>query len=146
MRIVRILGIVFGFYVVLALLFDAAIGLLQPQPGGTAVLRTFDANGRSQDTVLGLLHDNQQLWVESGHWFKGWYHRVQANPNVQLIVDGKAAPYRAVPTDDPAAVDLVERLMGKGKGARYWVMRAMLLFAPIKPVRLDPLPPSVSVP
>ncbi len=28
--------------------------------------------------------------------------------------------------------------MGKGQGVRYWVRRLMLLFAPIKPVRLDP--------
>jgi len=144
MRFVRIVAIVFGVYVALGLLFDAAIGYFQPHPGGTAVLRTLDSDGRAQETVLGLLQDNGQLWVESGHWFRGWYHRVLANPDVELIRDGKAAPYRAVPLDTPEAVDLVERLMGKGKGARYWVMRAMLLFAPIKPVRLDPRPPSGS--
>lgn len=142
MRFVRILAIVCGVYVVLGLLFDSAIGYFQPQPGGTAVLRTFDANRRSKDTVLGLLQDNDQLWVESGHWFRGWYHRVLANPDVELIRDGKAVPYRAVPVNTPEAVDLIERLMGKGKSGRYWVMRAMLLFAPIKPVRLDSRPPS----
>jgi len=31
--------------------------------------------------------------------------------------------------------------MGKGTSARYWVGRALLLWAPIKPVRLDPRAP-----
>ncbi len=146
MRLIRVLVIVFAVYVALGLVFDGLIGLFQPHPGGTAVLRTFDANGRSKDTVLGLLHDNDQLWVESGHWFKGWYRRVQANPDVELVRDGKVEPYRATPVDTPEAIDLVERLMGKGRSGRYWVMRAMLLFAPIKPVRLDPRQSGVNAP
>jgi hypothetical protein len=142
MRIVRIVAIVFGVYVALGLLADAAIGYFQPRGGNTAVLRTFDADGRPRDTVLGLLDDDGQLWVESGHWFRGWYHRAVANPDVELIRDGQAAPYRAVPVDTPEAVDRVTRLMGKGTRAGYWVGRTILLFAPIKPVRLDPRPPA----
>lgn len=142
MKIVRIAAIVLGVYVVLGLTLDAAIGYFQPQRGNTAVLRTFDPAGGSKDTVLALLDDDGQLWVESGHWFRGWYHRVLANPDVELVRGGVAAPYRAVPLDTPEALDTVMRLMGKGSGARYWVGRVMLLFAPIKPVRLDPRPPA----
>jgi F420H(2)-dependent quinone reductase len=144
MKLVRILAILIGVYVALGLALDAAIGYFQPQRGTTAVLRSFDEQGQPHDTVLALLDDGGQLWVESGHWFRGWYHRLQANPDVELIRGGQAAPYRAVPLDTPEAVDVVTRLMGKGKGATYWVQRAMLLFAPIHPVRLDPRPPSGS--
>jgi hypothetical protein len=140
MKIVRIAAIVFGLYVILGLVIDAAIGAFQPQGANTAVLRTFDADGRPKETVLGLLDDDGQLWVESGHWFRGWYERASANPDVELIRGGQAAPYRAVPVDSPEAVETVTRLMGKGQGAGYWVGRTMLLFAPIKPVRLDPRP------
>jgi hypothetical protein len=142
MKIVRIVAIVLGVYVLLGLMIDGAIGYFQPQRGNTAVLRTFDAQGGSKDTVLGLLDDDGQLWVESGHWFRGWYHRAVANPDVELVRNGRAAPYRAVPVDTPEALATVTRLMGKGRGAAYWVARTMLLFAPIKPVRLDPRPPS----
>jgi hypothetical protein len=142
MKIVRIAAIVFGVYVILGLAIDAAIGAFQPRGENTAVLRTFDADGRPKETVLGLLDDEGQLWVESGHWFRGWYERASANPDVELIRGGQASPYRAVPVDSPEAVETVTRLMGKGQGAGYWVGRTMLLFAPIKPVRLDPRPAS----
>ncbi len=49
-----------------------------------------------------------------------------------------------MPVDTDEAVDTVTRLMGKGQSAGYWVGRTMLLFAPIKPVRLDPRPASPS--
>ncbi len=142
MRLARIVAIALGVYVLLGLTADALIGYFQPQGGNTAVLRTFGAGGEPKDTVLGLLDDDGQLWVESGHWFRGWYHRVLANPEVELIRGGQATPYQAVPVNTPEAVDLVTRLMGKGKGAGYWVGRTMLLYAPIKPIRLDPRPQS----
>ena len=144
MKALRILAIVFGVYVVLGLGIDAAIGRFQPQSGNTAVLRTFDAQGEAKDTVLGLLDDNGQLWVESGHWFRGWYHRAVANPEVELVRGGDTSAYRAVPVNTPEAVDTVTRLMGKGSGAGYWVGRTMLLWAPIKPLRLDPRERSAS--
>jgi hypothetical protein len=140
MKVVRMFAILFGVYLLLGLSLDAAIGYFQPQRQGTVVLRTFDTAGGSKDTVLGLRDDNGQLWVESGHWFRGWYKRVLANPNVELVRDGKELPYRAAPDDSPETVERLKRLMGKGEGAGYWVTRALLLWAPIKPVRLDPRP------
>ena len=127
-------------YVVLCLTLDALIGRFQPQNERTAVLRTFDAQGSPKETVVSLLDDEGQLWVESGHWFRGWYHRAVRNPDVELTHGGQTRPYRAVPLDTPEALATVQRLMGKGRDGGYWVGRAMLLFAPIKPVRLDPRP------
>jgi hypothetical protein len=144
MKPVRIAAIALGIYVALGLMIDAAIGHFQPQSGSTAVLRTFDERGTPRDTVLALHEDAGTLWVESGHWFRGWYHRAVANPEVELIRGGQAAPYRAVPLEDAQTVAHVKQLMGKGEGAGYWIGRAMLLFAPIKPVRLDPRPPAAS--
>jgi hypothetical protein len=102
------------------------------------VLRTYGEAGDSKDTVLSLRDDNGQLWVESGHWFRGWYYRALANPNVEVIRGESVQPYRAVPVNTDEAVELMTKLMGKGQGAGYWVGRVMLLFAPIKPVRLEP--------
>lgn len=139
MKALRVLAIILGAYVVLGLGIDAAIGRFQPQSGNTAVLRTFDAQGEAKDTVLGLLDDNGQLWVESGHWFRGWYQRALANPEVELVRGSDVGAYRAVPVNTPEAIDTVTRLMGKGSGAAYWAGRVMLLWAPIKPLRLDAL-------
>ncbi len=138
----EIVAIVLASYVALGLGVDAAIGCFQPEAEGTAILRTFDASGQSEDTVLGLLDDDGQLWVESGHWFRGWYHRAVANPDVELVRGGETAAYRATPVDTPEAVDTVTRLMGKGSGAGYWIGRTLLLYAPIKPMRLDPRAPA----
>jgi len=138
MKALRAVAILVGVYVVLGLGLDGAIGYFQPQSGSTVVLRTFDAEGGSQDTVLSLLDDDGQLWVESGHWFRGWYYRVKSNPDIELVLDGNPRPYRAIPLDTPDALANVERLMGKGQGAGYYIGRTILLWAPIKPVRLDP--------
>ena len=137
-----VVAMVLGGYIVVGLGLDAAIGYFQPEsPGRTAVLRTFDADGTASDTVLGLLDDDGQLWVESGHWFRGWYRRVQSHPEVEPVRGGKASAYRAIPDDSAEAGDTVTRLMGKGSGAGYWVGRTALLWAPIKPVRLEPRKP-----
>lgn len=138
MKLVWALAIAVVVYVALGLAADAAIGWFQPQGSNTVVLRTFDAGGAPRDTVLALLDDGGQLWVESGHWFRGWYRRVLANPDVELVRGGVAAPYRATALDTPEAVATVERLMGRGTSSSYWVARALLLCAPVRPVRLEP--------
>ena len=138
MKIIRIVAIIMGVYVVLGLAIDGAIGYFQPQSETTAVLRTFDEAGNPQEAVLSLLDDGGTLWVESGHWFRGWYHRLLIKPEVELVRGGEVGAYRAVPVDTPEALERVTKLMGKGESAGYYVSRAMLLFAPIKPVRLDP--------
>ena len=139
MKLVRVLAMLLALYVGLGLLADAAIGWFQPQGGNTAVLRTFDAGGGPRDTVLGLLDDNGQLWVESGHWFRGWYRRRGREPGRRARArrSGRALP-RDADSTPPEAVDTVTRLMGKGTSSRYWIARTLLLFAPIKPVKLDP--------
>jgi hypothetical protein len=140
-KALRIALWILGIYVVLGLIIDGAIGYFQPQAGNTAVLRTFDAAGVPHDSVLALHDDGGTLWVESGHWFRGWYHRAVANPDVELIRGDQVGAYRAVPLDTPEALETMKRLMGKGQGAGYWIGRTMLLWAPIKPVRLDPRAP-----
>jgi len=138
LRFVRIAALFLGSYIAIALALDAAIGTFQPRTPHTAVLRTFDVAGHSRDTVLDLLEADGQLWVESERWFRGWYHRIQERPRVELIRNGQAEWFDAVPVDSPEAVERIARSMGKGAGAEYWASRAMFLWAPIKPVRLDP--------
>ena len=148
MKAIRVLAILVLVYIALGLVADGAVSYFQPQTESTVVLRTFDANANggmgtgAQDAVLTLFEGDGQLWLVSGRWFRGWYHRVRANPGVELVREGRAEPFRAVPVDTPEAVDHVARLMGKGAGAGYWIGRTLLLWAPIKPVRLDPRPAS----
>lgn len=141
MKILRYSRLALVVYVVLALALDSAIAFFQPRSGPTIVLRTYDAEGKAHERVLTRIEVDGQLWAMSGHWFRGWYHRVRENPQVEVIDGGVAWPYRAVALDPPESDRALERLGGGPRGAGYWASRAMFLFAPLKPVRLDPLAP-----
>jgi hypothetical protein len=134
-KVVRVVLIALAVYVGVALVLDGMIAAFQP---GSDVIRTWDAEGRPHDRVLSVIEDGDTLWVQSGHHFRGWYHRLRANPDVELIRDGVAKPYRAVPLDDPETKAHLIGLMKLRSGAGYYIARALLLFAEIKPVRLDP--------
>ena len=61
------------------------------------------------------------------------------NPDVELVVGEEVRLYRAVPLDDPASKANMKRLIEERVGrVRAGVIRTILLFAEVKPVRLDP--------
>ncbi len=144
MKILRVVAIVFGVYVLLGLSLDAAVGYFQPRDDTTAVLRTFDADGGMHETVLRPRTGDDQLWLVSGQWFRGWYYRALANPDVELQRGDTVAAYRATPVDSPqdmAAILHLER--ERTTAVRYWFGRAVLtLFAPVKLLRLEPRQPN----
>ncbi len=128
-------------YVVLALAFDAFIGATQIALGGPeGVLRTFDEDGQVHETRMIVLQDGDVTWVQSGHHFRGWYHRLMANSEVELLMDdGEVRAYLAVPLEDAASKANMKRLIEERVGrVRARVIRTILLFADVKPVRLDP--------
>ena len=138
-----VVGLCVGF-VVLALLFDAWVGTSQPelQPGtAEGVLHTFAADGARHETRLAVVDDAEgNIWVQSGHHFRGWYHRLLENPEVEFSRGGETRPYTAVAIDTPESEALVRELFKQRAGGpgRFYIIRTILLFADIKPVRLDP--------
>lgn len=139
MKKVALIGAVgLGVYIAIGLLFDALVGYYQPQNETTLVIQTRDDQGLLIDTVLTARDHEDELWVESGHWFRGWFRRLLKNPEVYIIRNGKRTAYRAEYVDTEEAIELMTRLMGKGQGMRYWIGRTLLLYAPIKPVYLEP--------
>ncbi len=139
LKILKIGVIGLAVYMTLALLFGAAVGYLQPQDVGTTILRTFDAEGHSHETVVRVVtEDDGQLWILSGGWFRGWYNRALINPDIELVRDTEVLPLRAKAVTDPATVEAIDQLSRDGQSARtWWVGRALLLFAPAKVLRLD---------
>ena len=142
MRIVRAVVVLVAGFIVLALALDAAIGSFQPvlEPGpAEGVLRTFDEDGAPHETRLVVIDDDGTLWIQSGHHFRDWYHRLVRDPDVELVRAGERSLYRAVPVDTPEAEDRIRHLLEERVGTlRFYTIRALLLFADIKPVRLDP--------
>jgi len=105
------------------------------------VLRTVDENGEVYENRLAVIDDDATLWVQSGHHFRAWYHRRLRNPEVELIYRGEVRPYLAVPLNTPEAEARVKDLLRQRVGAfRFYLIRTLLLFADVKPVRLDPRP------
>ncbi len=131
-----------GAFVVLALAFDAFLGVTQMElePGrAEGVLRTFDDEGTAYESRMIVIDDGDTTWLQSGHHFRGWYHRLRQNPDVELVRGGEVLRYRAVPLDTPEAkAHMKEMLIARTGTFRYYLIRTVLLFAEIKPVRLDP--------
>jgi hypothetical protein len=144
-RIVRTLALVLAGFVALALGVDAVVGIGQPtlEPGAAeGVLRTFDADGTLHENRLVVVEDAGTLWIQSGHHFRGWYDRLLRNPEVELVREGETRAYLAVPLDTPETEALVRSRLKERTGTfRFHLIRTLLLFADMKPVRLDPRPP-----
>jgi hypothetical protein len=47
--------------------------------------------------MLAGVRMDDHIYVSANHWTRFWYHRALANPAVEITVDGKRAPYTAVP-------------------------------------------------
>lgn len=142
-KIGTIAGILVAVYIAIGFVLDALIGYYQPQSEGTLVVQTQDNQQQWIDTVVTARDHQGELWIESGHWFRGWYHRLLEHPQVYIIRHGERRAYLAEPVNTDEAVELMTRLMGKGvegRSLRYWRFRLLLLFAPIKPVFLRPVP------
>jgi hypothetical protein len=141
-RIAWTAAAVLGAFVVLALGLDAFIGVTQLalEPGrAEGVLRTFDDEGQAFESRMIVIDDGETTWVQSGHHFRGWYHRLRRHPDVELLRDGEVLRYRAVPLDTPEAKAHMKELLIEGTGTfGYYAIRTLLLFAEVKPVRLDP--------
>ncbi len=142
-RAVRVGALVVAGSVVLALALDGLAGLAQPAlgPGGAeGVLRTTDEEGVAHETRLAVFEDEGGvIWVQSGHHFRGWYERVKRNADVEVDRDGVVNAYRAVPLETPEAKQHVRTLIEEQVGiVGFYAIRTFLLFAEIKPVRLDP--------
>jgi len=141
-RALRLIALAAVGFVAFALVGEVILGVFQPRfrLGEEAVLRTFDDDGEPYETRLVLIDDGGTLWIQSAHHWRGWYERILTNPAVELLRDGEARPYLAVPLDTPESEAHIEELLWQRVGAALYVIRALQLGADVKPVRLDPRP------
>jgi hypothetical protein len=108
------------------------IGFLQPAPGGTLVITTFDEEGAPHDRVVSRLESDGQLYVAANHWPRAWYERALENPDVIVTLDGTQADYLAVAVVEPEH-DRVDADNPLGTG-----FRILTGFPPRYFLRLDP--------
>jgi hypothetical protein len=132
MKAVKIVLIAAVVYAAIVVAFESMVGFMQPTPGGTIMLTTFDANGAAHDRIVSRLDSVDQMYVSANHWPRAWYKRVLANPDVQVTIDGAKIDYRAVPVDEAQAA-----LLDAEHPHPAW-FRFATGYPPRKFVRLEP--------
>ena len=127
-------------YLSVWLLFGAAIGHLQPEDEGTAVLTTFDPDGHAHQTVVRPVVDGDgNIWVLSAQWFRSWYDRALNHPVIELQRDGRSRRYQAVPVEDGDLRSVLNHRRDKRDTTANFFYRALFLYAPIKALKLEPI-------
>jgi hypothetical protein len=96
MKVVKGIVIALLVYAGIVAAFETMIGTIQPQAGSTLVITTLGEDGGAHDRVVARLDSGGQLYVAANHWPRAWYHRLLANPDVRVTLDGKTGDYRAI--------------------------------------------------
>jgi hypothetical protein len=118
MKAFKLAAIAAVAYVGIVVAFESMIGYLQPMPGSTLVITTFDGEGTPHDRVVSRLESDGRVYVAANHWPRAWYHRALETPDVQVTVDGTRIDYRAVPVTG-AEHDRVDAANRLGLGFRF---------------------------
>ena len=138
MKTLKWIGIVAALYIALVLLFDGVyISLNQAKLEGTGIpmlhITTTDKFGEAHRRQLARFENDGKLYVSAHHWWRDWYHRAVANPNVRIEIDGVMSDYVAVPVEG-AEFDQVAKDFRIG-----FVPRLLMGFPPPRDIlRLDP--------
>lgn len=103
-----------------------------------AVLRTTDAQGVARETKLWVVDLDGTAWVRVARPERGWFQRLRERPEVELVRNGVALPYRAIEIEDPEMRARVDSAFREKYGLVDWWYGLLLRRDP-RPVRLDPL-------
>ncbi len=83
---IRIIGILFGFYILIVVAFESLLGYYQPQSGNTIVITTYDGE-EGADRVVTELASNGQRYIAVNHWPRAWHYRLLDNPRITATKD-----------------------------------------------------------
>ncbi len=132
MKVVKILAVLLGIYVLIVVAFESFIGYAQPTSDNTIVIVTTDEDGQQNDRVVTKLDVDGQIYVAANHWPRAWYEDALANPAVEVTMNGEKGNYMAVPVrgDEHNRVEEAKPLP--------FAARFLMGFPPRYFVRLDP--------
>ncbi len=120
-------------YVVFVAFMELAIGVVQPDMETGVVLTTMDAVGETSSRMLAGFEFEDQLYVSSNHWLRGWYREALARPVVSVTVGDVETQRRAV------SIVGDERDRVADAYQMGFVLRFVCGFAPSRFLRLDPV-------
>jgi hypothetical protein len=132
MRVLKIVAIVAVAYVGVVVVFESLLGVLQPTPDATVLIRTFDEDGTAHERVVSRIESEGKLYVAANHWPRAWYRRALRSPDVQVVSEGRTRDYRAVPVRGAE----YERVDGENGLPPFF--RVLTGFPPRRLLRLEP--------
>lgn len=138
MKAVKYLGIALGVWVAIVVIFETAIGIIQPQAGEVLVITTTAEDGSQNDRVLAHLTSQGTDYVAANHWPRAWYNAALANPNVSVAIGDERKDYTAVP------ISGAEHEQVDGDNPLPLPFRFVTGFPPRYFLRLDPKAPEKS--
>jgi hypothetical protein len=106
------------------------------ESGEVVVLRTLDEAGETHETRLWVVDHEGRPWLRAGNPGTGWFVRLQARPEVEVVRGRETLRVRAVPV--PEARDRINELVNQKYG---FADSYICFFLPREkkiPVRLDP--------
>jgi hypothetical protein len=101
------------------------------------VLRSVDETGAVRETKLWVVDLDGTAWVRVARPERSWFERVRGRPEVELVRNGVALPYRAIEITDPAMRSRVDAAFREKYGLVDWWYGLLLRRDP-RPIRLDP--------
>lgn len=140
MKSLKLVAIVLVSYIGLVAAFETLVGVMGSRHADRGVatdedwvlISTTAADGSRDDAVVAGLDFEGHLYVAANHWMHRWYNLAVDHPEVEVVVSGKRAPYRAVPVTGE------ERDRVAAASRFPWVMRLLTGFPPRSFLRLDP--------
>ncbi len=126
----------FGLLVLVLLVVVGGMQLAS-ESGEVVVLTTTDENGEPVETRLWVVEHEGHQYLRSGDPGSGWYQRLLAAPQVQVVRQGEAAQYTAVA--EPEKADTINGLMAEKYGLSDAYISAILGRDNAIAVRLEPV-------
>lgn len=133
----KVLLVLSGLTVALVV-FVTAFGI---DEGEVVNLSTVDGRGAQFETQLWIVEQNGELYLRAGRPAARWLARLRARPEVKIERGGTTQTYRAVPLDDPATREAVNRGMAEKYGQADRLIAWIFDRRQAIPIRLEPLAP-----
>jgi hypothetical protein len=135
-RPVKVLLFVAFGYIGLIVAFESMLGIIQPDAGTVLTITTTDDTGAQHDRVLARMEEGGRIYVSANHWPRAWYRQALTHPDVEVSIEGQRGEYRAVPIEDGAEHERLDR-----EFAHPFLFKFITGFPPRHFLRLDPKSP-----
>ncbi len=136
-RAIVLLGTIFG----LALIFYASLFAFAELWTEIVVLRTFDDDGAPHETRVMVIDIADRPWIR-GRPYRGWFRRVEANPDVEIYRGERWYPMRASISRQSSDAAEFEKVVVERYGLAYRFFDVIARMSSNEiPVRLEPRSP-----